>query len=245
MDVADDIAYSTYDLEDAFKAGFLNPIDILSSDDLIINQIIDKLKNNDITVTNDECREVLLSIFSYIWKPLIVKQRSFKKNTKAYESDTLKNFVDFYKVSKDIATNGYLRTDFTSALVKRFVSGVEIEYNKKNPILSRVYLNPDVLLQVNILKHLAYVCLINSSRLKVAEHRGAEIVKSIFDTLCDDRNGKGIKLISEDFQKIIQAGNVPKRRVICDYIAGMTDRHALEFFNRLFSENPKSIFKPF
>jgi dGTPase len=33
MDVADDIAYSTYDLEDAFAAGFLNPIAILSFDD--------------------------------------------------------------------------------------------------------------------------------------------------------------------------------------------------------------------
>jgi dGTPase len=29
MDIADDIAYSTYDLEDALKAGFVTPLDIL------------------------------------------------------------------------------------------------------------------------------------------------------------------------------------------------------------------------
>lgn len=36
MDLADDIAYSTYDLEDAFKAGFLTPLDILTTSDEIL-----------------------------------------------------------------------------------------------------------------------------------------------------------------------------------------------------------------
>lgn len=34
------------------------------------------------------------------------------------------------------------------------------------------------------------------------------------------------------------------KRVICDFIAGMTDRYAMEFYGRLFSENPQTIFKP-
>jgi dGTPase len=34
MDLADDIAYSTYDLEDAFKNGFLSAISMLSLDDI-------------------------------------------------------------------------------------------------------------------------------------------------------------------------------------------------------------------
>lgn len=33
MDIADDIAYSTYDLEDIFKAGFLTPLDLLALDE--------------------------------------------------------------------------------------------------------------------------------------------------------------------------------------------------------------------
>ena len=38
MDLADDIAYSTYDLEDILKAGFESPLDILSAkDDFVIN----------------------------------------------------------------------------------------------------------------------------------------------------------------------------------------------------------------
>ncbi len=39
MDIADDISYSTYDLEDAFKAEFLSPIGILASEPEFINRV--------------------------------------------------------------------------------------------------------------------------------------------------------------------------------------------------------------
>jgi dGTP triphosphohydrolase len=32
-------------------------------------------------------------------------------------------------------------------------------------------------------------------------------------------------------------------RTICDFIASITDSHCIEFFGRLTSENPQSIFK--
>jgi dGTPase len=35
-----------------------------------------------------------------------------------------------------------------------------------------------------------------------------------------------------------------KARVLCDFIAGMTDRCAVEFYGRSRSENPQTIFKP-
>ena len=58
---------------------------------------------------------------------------------------------------------------------------------------------------------------------------------------------KGYMLLPEDFKAIYEAvkGVANKRRVICDFIAGMTDQYALEFYGRLTSENPETIFKPF
>ena len=48
MDVADDIAYSTYDLEDALKAGFISPLIMLSYEaefkQRIINKVNDELE---------------------------------------------------------------------------------------------------------------------------------------------------------------------------------------------------------
>ena len=35
-----------------------------------------------------------------------------------------------------------------------------------------------------------------------------------------------------------------KARVLCNFIAGMTDRYGVEFYGRSRSENPQTIFKP-
>jgi dGTPase len=40
MDVADDIAYSTYDLEDAFKAGLLTPMDLLAAPKRLLEKVV-------------------------------------------------------------------------------------------------------------------------------------------------------------------------------------------------------------
>ncbi|MBN1902514.1 dNTP triphosphohydrolase, partial [Candidatus Sumerlaeota bacterium] len=39
MEIADDIAYSTYDLEDAFKTKFLSPMEILAEEDIILDKV--------------------------------------------------------------------------------------------------------------------------------------------------------------------------------------------------------------
>src|SRR5271165_2218438 len=39
MDIADDIAYSIYDLDDSFKAGFLDPVSMLANYDHIIPDV--------------------------------------------------------------------------------------------------------------------------------------------------------------------------------------------------------------
>ncbi|WP_421579174.1 hypothetical protein [Shinella sp. M31] len=35
-----------------------------------------------------------------------------------------------------------------------------------------------------------------------------------------------------------------KKRTICDFIAGMTDRYAVEFYSRLFGANGMTMHKP-
>ena len=85
--------------------------------------------------------------------------------------------------------------------------------------------------------------LINSSRLKVAESRGNEIIKKIFNKIYTDSSNV---LLPEDVKKLYNESTdeLWRARVTCDFIAGMTDRYALEFYGRLFSETPQTIFKP-
>jgi dGTPase len=82
-----------------------------------------------------------------------------------------------------------------------------------------------------------------SSRLKVAEYRGYQIIKNIFDKLSESR---GHLLLPDDYRDAFEKfrGLSEQKRVICDFIAGMTDRYAVEFYGRLNSEQHQSIFKP-
>lgn len=251
MDLADDIAYSTYDVEDAFKAGFLTPYEIMAVDDTILEKIAEKLLEKDeIKITVSECRAILWGLFADSWQRSIRDQRqpdidtdTEEADTEEYEAKTLANFLSSYRDSKNIALDGYMRAELTSRLVSTFVKGIKVELNREYPILSKVYFDEETKRRVSILKHFGYVALINSSRLKVAENRGKEIVKMIFNKL---NAPDGDLLLPEDFQRIYSnLKNITHRkRIICDFIAGMTDRYALEFYGRLFSENPQTIFKP-
>ena len=81
-----------------------------------------------------------------------------------------------------------------------------------------------------------------SPRLKVVEYRGYEVVKTIFDTLDSE---EGHLLLPDDLQLMFERlrDTDAKRRLICDFVAGMTDRYAVEFYSRL-RESGASIFKP-
>ena len=76
------------------------------------------------------------------------------------------------------------------------------------------------------------------------DYRGIKIVQEIFDVLVN-HDGGGYRLLPDDVQAIYQEiSSDQKARVVCDFIAGMTDRYAIEFYGRLKSEDPETIFKP-
>jgi len=239
MDIADDIAYSTYDLEDSFKAGFITPYDILMVSDKIVSNVYEKLKKEYEKTT---IKSSLTNLFGSVFAPIIENQRGIKKD-KDYIGRTLEQYINAYEVNSNLTRNGYLRAGFTSYLVSYFMSGIDIIKEPDLPAsLYKVKLSDDKKLSVDVLKHLTYQMIIDSPMLKVVEYRGYGLVKSIFNSLISD---KGWRLLPEDFQEIYHiAQSDEKKRVVCDFIAGMTDRYALEFYDRLSSSTNSTIFKP-
>ena len=218
-------------------------IDRIKQELNIYQQISQKLKEADIDTDADECRGIVIALFSDVWQDMIEIQKQIRTDDVDYENKTILNYINSYIYSKNLAADGYLRTKFTSFLISKFVNGLSIVPNLEHPILSTIIVDEQIKKEINILKHFSFICLINSSRLKVAESRGYEIIKKIFSKLADP---DGFKLLPEDFQQLYHQSSTDegKRRIICDFIAGMTDRYALEFYGRLFSENPQTIFKP-
>ena len=53
------------------------------------------------------------------------------------------------------------------------------------------------------------------------------------------------RLLPDDVNSLFsEIRDEDRDRIICDFIAGMTDRYAIEFYGRLKSERPETIFKP-
>jgi dGTPase len=68
------------------------------------------------------------------------------------------------------------------------------------------------------------------------------MIFKIFDALKEDR---GTHLLQDDFRAICEGASSHVRvRAICDFIAGMTDRYAFEFYGRLFGAERLTVHKP-
>ena len=253
MDIADDIAYSTYDFEDALKSGFLSPLDMMNSRPELLKRISEKIRGN----SNLDCMEgdiikILFSLFKNIFeaptKPeaeIIADKNGGFINPVNDPFTRSRIATQIYRSSLELSQDGNLRTQLTSELVGEFIQGVEVTVDEDNPAFSRVALKDDVLFKVEVLKHFSYEAIIMSPKLKVAEYRGKDIVTEIFQKLSAEES-KGISLLPDDCQKLYNHALTEdgKKRVICDFIAGMTDRYAIEFYERLTSSNAQSMFKP-
>ncbi|WP_321941660.1 dGTP triphosphohydrolase [Paraburkholderia tropica] len=244
MDIADDIAYSTYDLEDAFKAGFFNPLEILSwsTKTEAMKNVAQKVSKavGEAVDTND-VRDILFETFAGF-----MVTRSEAIDTKDPVS-FLEGIIAIYEQSKAAASNGFMRTSFTSQLVKEFIKGVSIEINPENLALSKVLVAGPIRRKIEALKHLTFEALTMAPRMRLVEYRGRDIVKSIFLAIASEERA-GHLLLPDDWRDAYFSApdQSAKMRVICDFVAGMTDRYAMEFHARLTSTSSEhSFFKPY
>jgi dGTPase len=136
MDLADDIAYSTYDLEDAFKAQFLSPIGMAAAtaDEKaeIVAEINDKLSAEYPTLDRGDYLSVaeVDNALESIFYDLFDEEPTQTGSTYMLAAQT-------YRQSSVLGENGYFRTDFTSKLVNLFMTGIEFFRNEQYPCLEQ------------------------------------------------------------------------------------------------------------
>ena len=256
MDIADDITYSTYDLEDAFKAGFISPLDMLIQNRDFYTDISKEVSEvMDDKVTYDDIINILSDLIKFMFK---LPSDYIEDINKLRLEDMSKEEYLFLgqqysnKYNQMIVKNGYVRTNFSSQLIKASIDNIKFKANTEIPALSSVELENTTKKRIEILKRVAFKTQVLSPKLKALEHRGKTIVEDIFNALTPEKNkfGKLVKipeLLPDDYKIIYsqKADQDHKYRTICDFIACMTDRYALQFYGRINPTSPVSVFAPF
>ncbi len=139
---------------------------------------------------------------------------------------------------------GWERREAVSKMIHAFIISVRLQrlHTFESPLLDcRVRVEAAPRAALNLVKELTYERIIRSPSVQTLEYRGRNMIMKIYDALI----GEPESLLTGPDRKLFleNAGDVVKQhRIICDFVAGMTDPYATRFYERLYVPRTGSSF---
>ena len=141
------------------------------------------------------------------------------------------------QLSKMLFSNKHFeRKNAIGALVNHLITNIEVK------MASEVFTTPLVKYQahlsataqplLDVLKQFVYRNLIMNSEIQQLEFRGQRMLMAMFDAFSTDPQ----RLLPQAIKDIYNS-SANKNRVICDYLASMSDEQAIRIYNKMFAEN--------
>lgn len=214
MNLADNISYSLHDLEDA----------------LSLKMISEK-----------QWKDSIESSYTLFDQVDILDYKKDDYSSK-YACITERLFSD----------EGYIRKGAIGCLVNFMITNVIIEENGSgctHPLLNyEVKLPDDVEKLRNLLCDLVFNIVIMDRNVQQLEFKGQKIVIELFQVLAEDPERFLPERTKNKWNSVKKEGATDtdnqsaQFRVICDFIAGMTDGYAIKLYQKIFTPNEGSIF---
>ncbi|WP_139991905.1 anti-phage deoxyguanosine triphosphatase [Paenibacillus paridis] len=186
IELADDIAYATYDLEDAVK--------------------LNLIKSEHLYEIAERHRSVSSARIAGALNSFMEKSSHLNVQTKPLFADLVSGFINEITIVEP-------QPSFSS-----------------NRLRYKAVIPEDAMLLLEDLKSLVGEHVIFSQKVQTFEWRGGKIIEKLFDAMVHDKN-----LLPEN-RKISWDASSERvnARLVCDYIAGMTDTYALKMYSRLY-----------
>jgi dGTPase len=228
MDLCDDIAYSTHDIEDGIRAGKIQMNDTFFEDNRLIRHVV-------LEVLNDPSNE------RFAWEQLNV-EAMVRKVLADYLEQWERIFVECNQ------EESRTRREMKARWVSMFANGLGILDDpvngwKKVTLVKDGIEDLDLLRTMEILKKLAWVTLIKDFRVQRLQKRSEIIVESLWSSFKDPEKGQWIVPPDwmDSYERHKDKWSWP--RFIADYISGMTDAYAEKVYGELFASKSGSIYE--
>jgi dGTPase len=228
MDLSDDIAYSTHDLEDGMRAGKIHMNRTFFEDDRVIRSLMQEIKND---TTNqdmawdqvDMYEMVKLVLLSYLeqWERIYAENEGEPSRARReIKAQWVGRFANQVGIIDDPATS-WKRVTFIR-------DGAE---------------DLELLRTMEILKKLAWVTLIQDFRVQRLHKRSEVMIGRLWESFKSYETGRLIVPPDwlESFER--QRSRWPWERLVADYLSGMTDAYAEKVYAEFFASRSGSIYE--
>ncbi|WP_028372735.1 anti-phage deoxyguanosine triphosphatase [Legionella lansingensis] len=130
-------------------------------------------------------------------------------------------------------------------MVNYFITATQItitnDYFENNLLKHNIVLVPEARALLDYFKKLIYQLVIDSQAARTFEYSGQTVILRLFEAISSNPGG----LLDTKNRELFHQAEEEKAvyRIICDYIANMTDEYAYRIYERLFGFNTRTLFE--
>ncbi|WP_248924882.1 deoxyguanosinetriphosphate triphosphohydrolase family protein [Paenibacillus hamazuiensis] len=228
MDLCDDIAYSTHDIEDGIRAGKIQMNRTFFEDRRLVAHLVQEIVED-------------RGNYAVGWE-----QVNIEEMVRRVLAEYLQQWEQIYASCHQEASR--TRREMKARWVGLFAGRVGIIDDpvtgwKKVTFVRDGQHDIELLRTMEILKKLAWVTMIKDFRVQRLQKRSEIMLQRLWDSFIEEETGRRIvppDWIEEHEQ---QKGKWPWHRFIADYISGMTDGYAEKVYAELYASKTGSIYE--